>query len=119
MSYQGALYLKSGVLMKKVLLKLKSFLPIDVGESAKLTLKDNSVSFCPQINKWWPQCSRTRKKFEKDHAAWLSGTITVNLNKRPDISQGEPATSLGRPQKPFEDLCKKSKIRRVAPLVNN
>jgi len=33
------------------------------------------------------------KKIEKDHAAWLSSTITINLNKRPHISQAEPATS--------------------------
>lgn len=103
----------------KILAKIKSCLPIDVAEGAELTLKENSVSFCRQVNKWWHECSRSRKKFEKDHAAWISGTMTINLNKRSHSSPEEPSTSIGRPQKLFEDLSEKSKIRRVAPLVKN
>ncbi|CAH0562943.1 unnamed protein product [Brassicogethes aeneus] len=103
----------------KILLKIRSYLPTDIPEVIEQNLKENSISFCRQINKWWQECFRSRKKLEKDHAVWLNGTMTINLNKRPTTSPQGPSSSMGRPQKLFEELSQKSKIRRVEPLVKN
>lgn len=84
-------------------------------------LKNRIQTFISEFRKRWQKCSRTKEHFERVNEKWLNDYFKFPDILPSDLLQNDlPSTSTrGRPVKKFDDLCKKSKIRKTTELRNN
>lgn len=109
--------------LQKVLVKIKCLLKLeDCSEHLEESLVKQAKYFCMNVDRMWNECKRARFLFQKKHARWLDGSFTLPTEmhnvRQSIVIESEPGPSRGRPRKPFEEVSRKTKIRRVETIVS-
>lgn len=96
-----------------IFLKIATFLKLgdDISNETEKCLRQHSKLFCAKMKSLWEKSNRTRSRFEKSCSQWLNGNITISIKGK--------SSSVGRPQKTFEESGFKTKVRKTEPLVTN
>ena len=79
-------------------------------------LKPILEKFIKKLELRWKPCHRDRRKFFVKNEDWLK--LPIKLHQKEDYNASPRPSVQGRPQKPFQELCKRSQQMRVKDLVS-
>lgn len=105
----------------RIISKIKSLLNLEnCSDDLEQHLQEKVSFFCMKVERWWKESNRTRSNFERRHAEWLQKNMYFEIPsfaKNIVNIEAQPGPSRGRPRKAFMEISKKSKIRRVEPIL--
>lgn len=86
-------------------------------------LKQSVQTFCSRISKMWASSNRTLEVFLRRNKDWLNKQFSLPVlgqcEAKPESNVFTPSLPTGRPRKRFENSGEKSKLQKIAPLVES